>query len=181
MEHSRAGMFQLQEINQMECEMCQYLDWELNVEPPTLKEFEDMQCPLIPSLLSPPTQRPLPRQYPQTLQKHTSHPPTTPDTPEPSYSESMSPASSVSPQMLVGMIDDTVKIVSHESYLGLSIVEQVALNFAMIKQKMFAFAAPSNGSPLSLQYYPIHLIPIASSLLWTIYFLHPPTLNELHS
>lgn len=36
------GMFQLHEINRMEREMCQYLDWELNVEPDTLKEFEDM-------------------------------------------------------------------------------------------------------------------------------------------
>ncbi|KAH7904011.1 hypothetical protein BJ138DRAFT_1019739, partial [Hygrophoropsis aurantiaca] len=36
------GMFQLREINQMEREMCQYLEWELNVEPATLKEFEDM-------------------------------------------------------------------------------------------------------------------------------------------
>jgi hypothetical protein len=35
-------MFQLREINQMEWEMCQYLDWELNVEPSTLKEFEAM-------------------------------------------------------------------------------------------------------------------------------------------
>ncbi|KAI6097747.1 hypothetical protein EDD16DRAFT_1476527 [Pisolithus croceorrhizus] len=26
------GMFQLQEINQMEREMCQYLEWELKVE-----------------------------------------------------------------------------------------------------------------------------------------------------
>ena len=26
-------MFQLREVNQMEREMCQYLDWELNVEP----------------------------------------------------------------------------------------------------------------------------------------------------
>jgi hypothetical protein len=65
----------------------------------------------------------------------------------------MSPASSVSPQTLVSMIDDTVKIVSHESYPGLSIVEQAALNFAVIKQKMFAFAVPSNGSPLSLRYF----------------------------
>ena len=36
------GMLQLREINQMEREMCQYLDWELSVEPGTLKEFEDM-------------------------------------------------------------------------------------------------------------------------------------------
>jgi len=41
------------------------------------------------------------------------------------------------------MIDDTVKIVSHDIYPGLSIVEQVALDFTMMKQKMFAFAAPS--------------------------------------
>jgi hypothetical protein len=37
-------MFQLREINQMECEMCQYLDWELNIELLTLKEFNDMVC-----------------------------------------------------------------------------------------------------------------------------------------
>ena len=36
------GMFQLREINQMEREMCQYLEWELNVDPVTLREFEDM-------------------------------------------------------------------------------------------------------------------------------------------
>jgi hypothetical protein len=27
------GMFQLREVNQMEREMCQYLDWELSVSP----------------------------------------------------------------------------------------------------------------------------------------------------
>lgn len=36
------GMFQLREINQMEREICQYLEWELNVGPATLKEFEEM-------------------------------------------------------------------------------------------------------------------------------------------
>lgn len=36
------GIFQLREINQMEREMCTYLDWELNVDPKTLKEFETM-------------------------------------------------------------------------------------------------------------------------------------------
>jgi hypothetical protein len=36
------GMFQLREINQMEREMCQYLEWELNVDPVTLREFEEM-------------------------------------------------------------------------------------------------------------------------------------------
>jgi len=36
------GMFQLREINQMEREMCQYLEWELNVDPVTLRDFEEM-------------------------------------------------------------------------------------------------------------------------------------------
>ncbi|EIW76961.1 hypothetical protein CONPUDRAFT_158102 [Coniophora puteana RWD-64-598 SS2] len=36
------SMFQLREINQMEREMCQYLDWELSVDPVTLQEFEAM-------------------------------------------------------------------------------------------------------------------------------------------
>jgi len=39
------------------------------------------------------------------------------------------------------MIDDTIKIVSHDIYLGLSIVEQVALDFAMMKQKMFTWVS----------------------------------------
>ena len=39
------AMFQLREINQMEWEMCQYLDWELNVEPGNLKEFKDFASP----------------------------------------------------------------------------------------------------------------------------------------
>ncbi|KAH0831829.1 hypothetical protein J3R83DRAFT_12678 [Lanmaoa asiatica] len=39
------GIFQLSEINQMEREMCQYLEWELNVDPVTLREFEDTRSP----------------------------------------------------------------------------------------------------------------------------------------
>ncbi|KAI0079277.1 hypothetical protein K474DRAFT_1673492 [Panus rudis PR-1116 ss-1] len=35
------GMFALREINQMEREMCSYLEWQLNVEPEQLKEFEE--------------------------------------------------------------------------------------------------------------------------------------------
>jgi hypothetical protein len=34
------GMFALREVNQMEREMCAYLDWELNVDPDCLREFE---------------------------------------------------------------------------------------------------------------------------------------------
>ncbi|KAI0037291.1 hypothetical protein FA95DRAFT_1621732, partial [Auriscalpium vulgare] len=34
------GMFALREINQMEREMCSYLEWELNIDPTTLHNFE---------------------------------------------------------------------------------------------------------------------------------------------
>ena len=34
------GMFALREINQMEREMCSYLEWQLNVDPTELKDFE---------------------------------------------------------------------------------------------------------------------------------------------
>ncbi|ETW74966.1 hypothetical protein HETIRDRAFT_242837, partial [Heterobasidion irregulare TC 32-1] len=34
------GMFALREINQMEREMCSYLEWQLNVEPSILRDFE---------------------------------------------------------------------------------------------------------------------------------------------
>ncbi|KAJ7044310.1 hypothetical protein C8F04DRAFT_1070143 [Mycena alexandri] len=36
------GMFTLREINQMEREMCNYLDWELTVDSPVLRDFADM-------------------------------------------------------------------------------------------------------------------------------------------
>ena len=36
------GMFALWEINQMECEMCSYLEWQLNLKLSVLKEFESM-------------------------------------------------------------------------------------------------------------------------------------------
>ncbi|KAJ7287223.1 hypothetical protein C8J57DRAFT_579840 [Mycena rebaudengoi] len=36
------GMFTLREINQMEREMCSYLDWELTVDNPILSNFEQM-------------------------------------------------------------------------------------------------------------------------------------------
>lgn len=54
---------------------------------------------------------------------------THPTTPEPPYS---SPASLVSPQMPAGMIDDSVRIVSHNTYLGLLIMEPAALYLAVI-------------------------------------------------
>jgi len=35
------GMFALREINQMEREMCSYLEWQLNVDPSTLRDFSN--------------------------------------------------------------------------------------------------------------------------------------------
>ncbi|KJA15731.1 hypothetical protein HYPSUDRAFT_112001, partial [Hypholoma sublateritium FD-334 SS-4] len=34
------GLFTLQQLSQMECEMCNYLDWELTVNDPILSNFE---------------------------------------------------------------------------------------------------------------------------------------------
>jgi len=45
--------------------------------------------------------------------------------------------------MPMGMVDDDVKIILHDTYPGLSIVEQAVLNFSVMKQKIFAFPAPS--------------------------------------
>jgi hypothetical protein len=36
------GLFPLCEISRMELEMCQYLDWALNIEPSKLQEYENM-------------------------------------------------------------------------------------------------------------------------------------------
>jgi hypothetical protein len=36
------GMFTLREVNQMEREMCNYLDWELTIDNPILSNFEEM-------------------------------------------------------------------------------------------------------------------------------------------
>ena len=41
------------------------------------------------------------------------------------------------------MIDDNVKIVFHEFSPGLLIAKQAALDFAIMKQKIFAFTQPS--------------------------------------
>jgi len=165
----------------MEREMCQYLDWELNVEPSTLKEFEEMvrkdfagpgpyptyvlqtisklaatstnpfpavapntSTSPIPSFgprqASPPRVTPPP---PTNLAHAYLTPPTTPDTPEPCYSDTTSPTSSASPPTPTGMIDDNVKIATGESSPALSIANQAALDYAIMKQKMFAFAQPS--------------------------------------
>jgi len=170
------GMFQLREVNQMEREMCQYLDWELNVEPSTLKEFEEMvrkdfagpgpyptyvlqtisklasvstTSTIVPNTSTSPIPSFAPRQSspprPIPLSNHIHAyitPPTTPDTPSPCRSNSTSPASSASPPTPTGMIDDSVKIVSHDRSPGMTIPGHAAMEYALMKQKMFAFATP---------------------------------------
>jgi hypothetical protein len=168
------GVFHLREVSQMEQEMCRYLDWELNIELSTLKEFEDMVHKDLAgpgpyptyvlqtiSKLAATSTNPFPAAAPNTSTSpiplfgppQASPPKLTPPpssipthlagaylTPEPCYLESTSPASSASLQTPSGVIDDTVNIVSRDTYPNLSIAEQTALNFTIMKQKMFAFS-----------------------------------------
>ncbi|KAG1739136.1 uncharacterized protein EDB91DRAFT_1237581 [Suillus paluster] len=137
------GMFQLREINQMEREMCQYLEWELNVDPVTLREFEEMVkkdfvgpgpyptyiLPSTSKTTPPPTTNPFP-------------PPPTGSTPTPSYSTSTSPASTASPPTPPAMEDCTARIVSASSSPGIPKHEPVPVP-PPSKHKMFAFASPA--------------------------------------
>ncbi|KAH9057673.1 hypothetical protein EDB87DRAFT_1578552 [Lactarius vividus] len=119
------GMFALREINQMEREMCSYLEWQLNVDPSTLRDFEsrvrhDFAGPgPYPSVVLPQTapapfahsanpsssipsftaRVSLPKDAPVIPSPPIASYPSSPlDTPEASHSASTSPASSVSPQ-----------------------------------------------------------------------------------
>lgn len=65
------GMFALREINQMEREMCSYLEWQLNVDPAELREFEARvrrdfkgNGPYPPYALSAPAPSPMPSTTP---------------------------------------------------------------------------------------------------------------------
>ncbi|KAI6009840.1 hypothetical protein EDC04DRAFT_3146157 [Pisolithus marmoratus] len=160
------GMFQLREINQMEREMCQYLDWELNVDPTTLKEFEAMvrkdfagigpfPTYILPSTKKstpPPTANPFAPPSsgftPSPPHPRSSYAPPSYSTPlhtpeaSPSYSSSStSPASSAPPPTPVGVEDLSAKIVSASSSPGYSSMEHV--HTLSSKSKMFAFASPS--------------------------------------
>ncbi|KAG1896518.1 uncharacterized protein F5891DRAFT_1192861 [Suillus fuscotomentosus] len=54
------GTFQPHETSQTEHEMCQYLEWELNVDPVTFREFEDMvKKYLVHHYITPPIYLPL--------------------------------------------------------------------------------------------------------------------------
>ncbi|KAF7298062.1 Alternative cyclin Pcl12 [Mycena chlorophos] len=187
------GMFSLREINQMEREMCSYLDWELTVDNPILSNFEAMvrrdfppdskgpyptyslhmvskraakaaasasNTPIpepnsttspIPAFGQPQRQATPTKPYPPPIipppplyKKSAS--PTTPETPGHSYSNTTSPASSVSPPTPTGPVDLNAKI--HDASKGYEM--SGALRIAQdlppthpLKAKMFAFAAPA--------------------------------------
>ncbi|KAJ3485067.1 hypothetical protein NLI96_g5214 [Meripilus lineatus] len=76
------GMFALREINQMEREMCSYLEWQLNVDPPQLREFEakvrrDFKGlgPYPNYVLPSPAPTPMPSTTPYGAAASSSHPP----------------------------------------------------------------------------------------------------------
>ncbi|KZP08319.1 hypothetical protein FIBSPDRAFT_922697 [Athelia psychrophila] len=178
------GMFQLREVNQMKREMCQYLDWELNVEPQTLAAFEEMvrkdfagpgpypvyilqNISKLAATTTTPTVNhstsPIPCFGPRTSTPSkpimsTPTPPSPvraappppyapispPSTPEACHSDSTSPASSASPATPAGYVDDSIKIAGEDdSSLSVCIPQRNVMEFAVLKQKMFAFAAPS--------------------------------------
>ncbi|KAF7351155.1 Alternative cyclin Pcl12 [Mycena sanguinolenta] len=187
------GMFTLREINQMEREMCNYLDWELTVDNPILANFEAMvqrdfppgskgpyptyslhmvskraakaaasasntPIPEPNSTTSPipsfgqqrqatptkPHPAPPPPIVPPLYKKTAS--PMTPDTPTHSYSNTTSPASSISPPTPTGPVDLTAAI--HEPKGHFDTSPSLSLSSELIpihplKAKMFAFAIPA--------------------------------------
>ena len=181
------SMFQLWDINQMELEMCQYLDWELNFEPVSFKEFEDMvrkdfagpgpyptyalptifksasstanSLPIValnhftspissfgPGHTSPPKPTPSPPQiHSPNLQPAYISPSFKPDTPSLCRSDSTSPVSSASPPTPTGIVDDLVAITEPNNSPRLLIrqSQESHIDAAILKQKTFAFAAPS--------------------------------------
>ncbi|KAG6369889.1 hypothetical protein JVT61DRAFT_13353 [Boletus reticuloceps] len=63
--------------------------------------------------------------------------------PSPSYSLSISPASSASPPTSPGIKDHTAKIISASSSPGLATGRAEAMPLIHSKSKMFAFASPA--------------------------------------
>jgi hypothetical protein len=187
------GMFNLREVNQMEREMCSYLDWELTVDNPILGNFEaavnkdfcenrasypDYPLAMVSkraakaATSSSATPMPEPNSTTSPIPNfgeqrnaspakphpgHPSHPshiptpssvsswgstPNTPDTPSPSYSNSTSPASSVSPPTPVGGEDYSAKIRGVDSSPMFTITD-IMPPVHPLKGQMFAFAHPS--------------------------------------
>ncbi|EIW55127.1 uncharacterized protein TRAVEDRAFT_22896 [Trametes versicolor FP-101664 SS1] len=76
------GMFALREVNQMEREMCSYLEWRLNIDPRALTEFEQKvrrdfkgSGPYPTSILASPAPSHVPRTMPYTQANASAPPP----------------------------------------------------------------------------------------------------------
>lgn len=90
------GMFALREINQMEREMCSYLEWQLNIDPSALTEFEQKvrrdfkgSGPYPTYILASPAPSPVPSTTPYT--------PANASAPPPSFTTRVTNAPSTSP------------------------------------------------------------------------------------
>ncbi|KAJ7804844.1 hypothetical protein B0H14DRAFT_3773460 [Mycena olivaceomarginata] len=132
------GMFTLREINQMEREMCNYLDWKLTVHNPTFGQ-QRQATPTEPYPAPPPPAIP-PRLYKNSAS------PMTPDTLTHSYSNTMFPASSISPPTPTGPVDLTAGIHGPGGNCGMSPGLSLSSEIPQIhplKGKVFAFAIPA--------------------------------------
>jgi hypothetical protein len=97
------GMFTLREINQMEREMCGYLEWVLNVKPDDLRDFEAMvrkeygsasAAPVTAAVPAAPRQAAAEPRKPSADYNANPYPSPVSTPPSPSHSNSTSPASS---------------------------------------------------------------------------------------
>jgi len=161
------GMFSLREINQMEREMCGYLEWHLNFDPQELQEFESktrkeygrgaaVSRPVVPPIIT----TPLPRiSAAESRKRDISHPypsppsSPSPSTPSPSHSNTSSPESATCLTPPSGDGPETVVTSGNSSavYSGsaasLSSVPSSAVippsSKGNIREHGFAFAAPA--------------------------------------
>ncbi|KAI9062359.1 cyclin-like protein [Trametes sanguinea] len=102
------GMFALREINQMEREMCSYLEWQLNIDPDALREFEAKvrrdfkgQGPYPTYVLSTPAPSPVPSTTPYAAQANGGAAPVPSFTTRPTQAPSTSPPKPIPPPVPV--------------------------------------------------------------------------------
>ncbi|KAJ7616384.1 hypothetical protein DFH06DRAFT_1365586 [Mycena polygramma] len=175
------GMFTLHEINQMEREVCNYLDWEFIVDNLVLSNFEAMvnhdfapnakgpyptyslhmvsKCAAKAAASASASATPIPEPDTTTIpipafgQQHQATPtkayPALPPSimPPPFYSNTTSPASSISPPTPTGLVDLNAKIhdggkSNYEMSPGLALSSE-SWHTHPLKAKMFAFATPA--------------------------------------
>ncbi|KAI0368959.1 cyclin-like protein [Pilatotrama ljubarskyi] len=102
------GMFALREINQMEREMCSYLEWQLNIDPSALQEFEQKvrrdfkgPGPYPTYVVSSPAPSPVPSTTPYAAQANGGNAPPPSFTTRPTQAPSTSPPKPIPPPVPV--------------------------------------------------------------------------------